>query len=280
MFNALLMAVLIQFLACNTQYTPQDLDLMSESELLEKAQNWDLPLLKYLLLRDQDGQVLAYDSIKFGDDIWFDFYANDSDEIQEVIVRPASLKDLEFRRKLDSVSKIGPNLEMVDIDCKNLNEILQRVHDLDQGSRTGNSRLDPKQDLKNLGVVISIIEHCGMPTLNEVGYTQMSAIWLVLQHSPHSYMKKYVHYIRAAVENGDLNKSRLAMMEDRILLGENKPQIYGTQVEFDQTTKTWVLSELKSPEYVNKRRRQVGLGSIEDYLQNFGIVFNIEQKYD
>jgi hypothetical protein len=67
-------------------------------------------------------------------------------------------------------------------------------------------------------------------------------------------------------------------MEDRILMSEGKPQIYGTQVHKIESNGQFELVETIDPEYLNQRRLKVGFEPIEVYLSNFGIKFNVEQK--
>jgi len=85
-------------------------------------------------------------------------------------------------------------------------------------------------------------------------------------------MKKYAPMLEASAKKGDLDLSMMALTKDRILMYEGKPQIYGSQVS---NGKLWDLME---PEYVNKRRREVGLDPLEDYLKIFDISFNVPQK--
>ena len=68
-------------------------------------------------------------------------------------------------------------------------------------------------------------------------------------------------------------------MEDRILMFEGKPQIYGTQLHSETGAKDWKLYTLLEPEYVDKRRAEMGLGPLSEYLlENWGLEFAIEQK--
>jgi hypothetical protein len=88
---------------------------------------------------------------------------------------------------------------------------------------------------------------------------------LGLQHTNKKYRKKYFPQIEEAVKNGDLSKEQYALMKDRILMDEGKPQIYGSQIKGDK------LYKLENPETVNERRKEMGMGTIEDYLGNFNI---------
>jgi hypothetical protein len=79
---------------------------------------------------------------------------------------------------------------------------------------------------------------------------------------------KYFPLIEKAVKNGDLSKEQYALMKDRILMDEGKPQIFGSQI------KNGKLYDLEAPETVNERRQEMGLEPIEDYLKRFDITFD------
>jgi hypothetical protein len=74
--------------------------------------------------------------------------------------------------------------------------------------------------------------------------------------------------IEKAVKNGDLSKEQYALMKDRILMDEGKPQLFGSQI------KNGKLYDLAEPETVNQRRQEMGLEPIEDYLKGFDITFD------
>ena len=59
---------------------------------------------------------------------------------------------------------------------------------------------------------------------------------------------------------------------------KGKPQRYGSQTIIDQKTGNQTVYDIKDPEYVSQRRKEVGLGPIEDYLISFGIEWTVEQK--
>ncbi len=116
-----------------------------------------------------------------------------------------------------------------------------------------------------------------MPTTQQVGRRGMSAIWLVLQHADNYHRKKYLDHLKAAAARGDLRKSQMALMEDRILMEDGKPQIYGSQITEDRETGEWIIYELANPETVDARRAQVGLEPLSDYVDHWDIVFDVEQ---
>ncbi len=139
------------------------------------------------------------------------------------------------------------SVDYVEVDCNRRNEILSEVFESDQRIRRENNLIkNAKEDHRNQELIISIIEKCGMPTLQEVSREQMGAIWLGLQHTESKYRIKYFPLIEKAVENGDLSKEQYALMKDRILMDQGKPQLFGSQI------KDGKLYDLEEPKTVNK----------------------------
>ena len=165
----------------------------------------------------------------------------------------------------DSITYVG-SVNEVEVDCTKKDSILTLVYESDQRNRrTGDFKQLAHDDHRNQEVVFSMIEKCGMPSLQDVGPLQMNAIWLTIQHANKKYRKKYFPLIEKAVDNGDLAKSQYALMKDRMLMDEGKPQLYGSQVL------NYELYKLVDPETVDERRQEMGLEPIEDYLAKFGI---------
>ena len=161
------------------------------------------------------------------------------------------------------------SVNVIEVDCSKKVQILSEVLESDQRIRRSNDFIKyAKEDHRNQELVISIIEKCGMPTLKEVDQKQMDAIWLGLQHSTKEIRKKYFPQVEKAVKNGDLSKGQYALMKDRMLMDEGKPQIYGSQIENGK------LYKLENPKTVNERRKEMGMESIEDYLKRFNLTFN------
>ncbi len=136
------------------------------------------------------------------------------------------------------------------------------------------------QDSLNLLEVEKILMERGWAGKSLVGDDANMGLWLVIQHAPLKVQEKYLPLLRASVEKGESNKSNLALLEDRILEGNGQPQIYGSQIVTDSKTGKTKVHEIKDPEFVNKRRRSVGLGPIENYLKNMGVEmeWTIQQK--
>lgn len=282
LFLSLLIITIIIFSCESGKYKPNGLRLVTQDELMENAKKRQTYNYDNVIYKNEDGTEISLDSVKkLNVEEWTtDSYVNDNNELKELIVRKANEKDKEFRKKLIAIyqeDKVEPIIP-IEIDCNNIQKILTNVLSLDQDMRTNGNRIDPKIDRENLITVISIIEKCGMPTLNEINQNQMSAIWLVFQHADNYHRKKYFPLLKISAENGDLRKSQMAIMEDRILMMDGKPQIYGSQIAQDKENGGWKIYDLQNPETVDKRRAEVGLEPLSNYVNRWSIVFNIEQE--
>lgn len=137
-------------------------------------------------------------------------------------------------------------------------------------------------DQSNLKRLEEIIAEFGFPGRSLVGEDGSRTAFLILQHSPDSIMEKYYDMVIKAGESGNLDMSRVAMFQDRVLMRRGEKQIYGTQVRseqrYDKVKQEYYDSAyvwpIENPEEVNKRRLEVGLNEpIESYVRKFGIEY-------
>jgi hypothetical protein len=133
------------------------------------------------------------------------------------------------------------------------------------------------KDSINLIKVTEILDKYGWVGADKVGGQANQTLFLVIQHSDLKTQQKYLPIMREAVKKGNANASSLALLEDRVALGEGRRQIYGSQIGYDdETGKSYVLP-LEDPDNVDKRRAEVGLGLLADYVKRWDIVWNVEE---
>jgi hypothetical protein len=179
------------------------------------------------------------------------------------------------------------NLELV--------AILDTIHNDDQKYREESQVLEKKygwdskevqdvweiingKDSINLLKVEKILAQYGWLGADVVGEQGNKTIFLVIQHSPNiKVQQKYLPMMREAVKEGNADSKGLALLEDRVALGEGKKQIYGSQLEMDYTTNLYILSPMIDPDNVDKRRAEVGLKPIAEYLNFFGLTWDVEK---
>lgn len=133
-------------------------------------------------------------------------------------------------------------------------------------------------DGENEAEVVQIIDEHGWLGESTVGEKANMTLWVVIQHAPLETQEKYLPLLKESVMNGESSGGDLALLEDRILMRNNKPQTYGSQITTDSESGEQTVYEIEEPEYVNQRRAEVGLGSIEEYVKIWGIEWTIEQK--
>ncbi len=119
----------------------------------------------------------------------------------------------------------------------------------------------------------AILKQYGYPGKSLVGESRQDDIWLIIQHAPLEKQELYFPIIDAAAQKGEMRKSAWALLVDRIRMYKGQPQIYGSQVVREETTGGWKFHEIEDEANVNKRRAEVGLGSLEDYAEMMGVVW-------
>ena len=138
-----------------------------------------------------------------------------------------------------------------------------------------------KDSLNNINLVLldSIFKNSGWPKKSDVGEYPAIGAFLIVQHSDPTTQKKYLPYLKKSVRQHEADKSNLALLIDRIKIGENKKQIYGSQISYDdKLNKNYFdYKKLIKPSRVNKRRKKEGLEPIEDYLKYFGLIWDYEK---
>ncbi|HET6224722.1 MAG TPA: DUF6624 domain-containing protein [Bacteroidia bacterium] len=128
-------------------------------------------------------------------------------------------------------------------------------------------------DSLNMLRLDKIIEIHGWPGKKLIGMDGSNMAFIIILHAPLRYQKKYFEMVKVAVNNGDLNRSSLAYLIDKMLTKEGKDQLYGTQLKYSYENKKYEFKPIEDEKNVNKRRSEVGLGPIEDYAKNFGFIY-------
>lgn len=134
-----------------------------------------------------------------------------------------------------------------------------------------------EKDSINLIKVKSILDKYGWVGADVVGEQGNSTLFLVIQHSDQATQEKYLPMMREAVKNGKARGRSLALLEDRVALGQGKRQIYGSQIGRDPETQIRYVLPLEDPDNVDKRRAEVGLGPLSEYVNHWQIEWDVEQ---
>lgn len=134
-----------------------------------------------------------------------------------------------------------------------------------------------KRDSLNLIRVLKILDEKGWVGKDKVGQQANQTLFLVIQHSDIKIQQKYLPMMREAVRNGNAKPSHLALLEDRIALREGRKQIYGSQIGANPITNKPYVLPLEDPENVDKRRADVELEPLAEYVNFWNIIWDVEQ---
>lgn len=126
-------------------------------------------------------------------------------------------------------------------------------------------------DSLNLVRIKEIIDEYGYPGKSLVGY-HSGVAFLVIQHSDLETQETYLPILQEAAEAGEMRWSSLALLIDRIRMGNGEKQLYGSQITQNDQGEL-VVYPIEDEANVNKRREEVGLQPLEDYVKYWDIIY-------
>ena len=124
-------------------------------------------------------------------------------------------------------------------------------------------------DDANAERVRAIVRQYGWPGTELVGQDGTDAAFLLVQHADLALQKEMLPLVERAYKRGELSGQDYALLLDRVLVGEGKPQVYGTQAKrFEEWKgKEPVLQPIEDEGNVDKRRAEVGLPPLSEYRE-------------
>lgn len=109
-----------------------------------------------------------------------------------------------------------------------------------------------------------IVDRYGWPTDSSAGPEGADAAFLVLQHSPdHGFQQAMLPQLEAMAREGAVRPSDVALLVDRVLVQEGKPQRYGTQ--FSMVNGQLVMDSVEDRDSLDARRRSMQLPPMAEY---------------
>jgi hypothetical protein len=146
-----------------------------------------------------------------------------------------------------------------------------------------------KIDASNRARTEAILKQYGYPGKKLVGEPTNEAVFYIIQHS--DKIDTYLPQVKQAAEHGELPFRLYAMMLDRSLMHQYKPQIYGTQAScrtLQHGTKqqcfVWPIANYDD---VNALRKKAGFKqTVEEYAQQLRAIYErttveaVKRKYN
>ena len=124
-------------------------------------------------------------------------------------------------------------------------------------------------DAANTERMRAIVRQYGWPGPELVGQDGTDAAFLLAQHADLAFQKEMLPLVEKSYKSGQLSGQSYALLLDRVLVGEGKPQVYGTQAKriAEWKGKEPVLEPIEDEKNVDKRRAEVGLFPLSEYRE-------------
>ncbi|WP_394777642.1 DUF6624 domain-containing protein [Undibacterium sp.] len=164
-------------------------------------------------------------------------------------------------------------------DCEAVPGTLQKMVDVDQDVRMRIGRLPfsdaslnaeaMRIDTANTVRLKQIIKDCGWPDSRKYGPYIPAYAWLIAQHADldPEFQSEVLELIRPLAMQGYVRKKDFAYLTDRVMYKKTGKQLYGSQLVETEEGAVLKMEEIDSIEEVNKRRAEVGLPTMEEYLR-------------
>ena len=224
---------------------------------------------------DFDKHRISFDSMRvFGrkgtQRFKIDYYVDSRDEIVEAQLVRATEEELKAIQE-ESLNFVQNNpFPIIKTNCDSLKETIAALYKQDQEARK-KEPFDGFKDLQNRIYAISLIENCGWDLIERSDKENIHSLFIIIQHANKYTRNKYFKKFEEYTERGYLAPKSLALMQDRMLMDNNQPQIYGTQIIVKNDKQfIWPIQNAKE---VDARRLKIGLDSLSIYLKYFGLTY-------
>lgn len=123
------------------------------------------------------------------------------------------------------------------------------------------------QHLQRLAVIVA---RYGWPRREEVGEAAAEGTWRAVWYAGPGKQKPWLPILKEQVSLFELDAAMVAEIEDRVLVHEGKPQVYGTQFIDDPDSAKRRLHPVDDCTRVAERRRIAGMKPLSRHLVELG----------
>ncbi len=129
--------------------------------------------------------------------------------------------------------------------------------------------------------VVKILKEYGYPGYDLVGASGESDFWVMVQHADYDpeFQASVLPLLKKQIDKNNANGSHYGLLVDRVRRNIDKPQLYGTQVEYNYFGQAYIKF-LDDSINVNKRRKEFGMELLEEYLNDMTKMhFEMNKEY-
>jgi hypothetical protein len=184
-------------------------------------------------------------------------------EVAKLEEKHGSGTSRELKRRLNAMAKRDQAVRTPTYVTGNVSEVLVRRQQQTDDRLT--------RELKQ------IVARDGWPTIRLVGLEASENAALVLVHSrDHDFQRSLLRRLQTLVEQGEILGSSVALLTDKILISEGKPQRFGTQ--FDWTNKTIRMLPVEDQAHLDERRAKYLLPPMAEYTKTLQQLYGRNEK--
>jgi hypothetical protein len=123
-----------------------------------------------------------------------------------------------------------------------------------------------------------IVARHGWLTPALVGKDGVEAAWLILQHSPdYAWQEQMLPVLERAAVAGEIRRTDVALLTDRVLVHRGKPQRYGNSFSFKDGR--LVADPIEDIGGLDVRRAAIGLPPMREYVRQLGEAYKVPVEW-
>ncbi len=109
-----------------------------------------------------------------------------------------------------------------------------------------------------------LVAQHGWPTVKLVGLDGCRAAWRIAQHAncTPDLQRKFLRLLTEAAEAGEVPRPQVAFLTDRIRANEQRPQLYGTVLDWNESGA--LTCDIEDPAGLDARRVKMGLPPVAE----------------
>ena len=161
-------------------------------------------------------------------------------------------------------------------DLRNRKNDILRRHGWVSKQMKDNEELIKEALATNYKVAKKIIKEHGLPTISMVGEKSAHNFWEMVIHFDHdaAFQRQVVSLMDKALKTNDVDKKDFAYLSDRLMINSGREQYYGTQVFYDEKTKTYKPHPIQEEKRVDIHRATMDLPPMEKYIASMNANFD------
>lgn len=134
-------------------------------------------------------------------------------------------------------------------------------------------------DAKNLPMLKHIIEQHGFPTPSQVGGDGVDAAFLLVQHADRdpALQSQVLPQLIELHDKGVIRGGDVALLTDRVLRAQGKPQRYGSQFALDEHDGSMKIQPTEDMAHLDTRRAAMDLPPIADYACMLSVFYAVKK---